>query len=93
MVLTTAQKRLVQGVMDSIAERTGLINTKYRWPNNVVPVRLTDGHFDAAQEAHVYQALRTLESVSCVRFVNYTSEPNFVQMTVIFDIVLSLNIA
>lgn len=82
MVLTKEQMMLVQGVMDTMAERTGLIDESYRWPDNVVPVTLVPGHFDAEHEAHVYLGLRTLESVSCVRFVNRTVETNFVELTV-----------
>lgn len=85
MVLNTEQQLLVDGLLPPPAagnERTGLIDERYRWPNNTVPVLLTEGQFDAAQEQHVYKALRTIESISCLRFVNRTLEQNFVRMTV-----------
>lgn len=82
MVLTPAQMMMVQGVMDKLADRTGLIAENYRWPNLVVPIQLAEGHYNAEQEAHVYKALRTIESVSCLTFVNRTTEVNFVELTV-----------
>lgn len=82
MVLSNEQQLLVDGLIDEASERTGLVEERYRWPGNVVPVVLTEGHFDEAQTAHVYKALRTLESVSCLRFVNWTVEENYVRMTV-----------
>lgn len=84
MVLNTEQQLLVDGLLPRRPsnERTGLIDERYRWPNRVVPVALTDGHFDESQRQHVWKALRTLESVSCLTFVNHTVEENFVQMTV-----------
>lgn len=82
MVLTTAQLMMVQGVMDQLADRTGLIAETYRWPNLRVPIQLAAGHFSADQEAHVYRAVRTIESVSCLIFVNRTTETNFVELTV-----------
>lgn len=83
MVLTKEQLNMVQGVMDKIVDRTGLIAENYRWPEKTVPIVLADGHFDAEQEAYVYKALRTIESVSCLLFVNRTIEENYVQLTVI----------
>lgn len=82
MILTNAQMLVVQGVMDKLADRTGLIAENYRWPNKTVAIQLAEGHFDADQEAHVYKALRTIESVSCLIFVNRTNEETFVEVTV-----------
>lgn len=82
MVLTNDQMMLVQGIMDTIAHRSGLINEWYRWPNKTVPVTLHTGHFTAEHEAYIYKALRKIESASCVRFVNHTTEINYVELTV-----------
>lgn len=62
-------------------KRNGLIDTRYRWPNNIVPYKLSDV-FSAAQVAHIELALRTLESISCIKFVPYTIEDSYVNVTV-----------
>lgn len=62
-------------------QRTGLIDNRYRWPNRVVAYNLSDV-FTAAQIAHIELGLRTLESKTCLRFVPYTNEAAYVQVTV-----------
>lgn len=61
--------------------RNGLIDLSKRWPNKVVPVRLSLNH---TKEQHDYidKALRTLESIACIKFIWYTNETDFIGMQV-----------
>lgn len=77
MVLEEAQKRALFGL-----EKTGLINTNYRWPNGTVPYVLADGYFTQAQVEQIERGLRAIEAVSCIRFVPHTDEVNYVEVIV-----------
>lgn len=79
MVLTSEQEQMVNGVLPS--ERTGLIDTNYRWPDNVVPYEL-NAIFDQAQRDHIVRGLNEIERISCLRFVERTTEVNYVEVTV-----------
>lgn len=77
MVLDERQKRALLGL-----EKTGLINTNYRWPNGVVPYVLADGYFTQAQVEQIERGLRAIEDASCIRFVQRTDEANYVEVIV-----------
>lgn len=76
MVLTTEQKENLFGV----ASRTGLIDTRYRWPDNLVPYTLSDV-FDADQVAHIERGIREMEAATCLRFVRRSNEDNYIRVT------------
>lgn len=61
--------------------RNGLVNITYRWPNKVVPVRLNPNH-TTEQHAYINKALRTIESVSCIKFVWHSNQTDFIGMEV-----------
>lgn len=61
--------------------RNGLVDTKYRWPNKTLIYQLSDQH-TKEQNAFIEDALKVLESVSCVRFKRRTNEQEYVQLTV-----------
>lgn len=63
------------------SNRNGLIETKYRWPNNTIPYQLSSNHTEA-QQNYIELGLRTIEAISCVKFVRRTNEENFVNITV-----------
>lgn len=65
----------------SSSTRNGLIEIKYRWPNKTIPYQLSNNHTQQ-QRDHIELALRTLESISCVKFVRRTNEKDFVELTV-----------
>lgn len=72
--------------------RNGLIDLSKRWPNKVVPVRLNSNH-TKEQHAFIDKALRTLESISCIKFVWHTNQVHFIGMQVsIMNLRISLNI-
>lgn len=77
MVLDEKQKRALLGL-----EKTGLINTNYRWPNGTVPYELADGYFTQAQVEQIERGLRAIEAASCIRFVPHTDEANYVEVIV-----------
>ncbi|XP_055298042.1 seminal metalloprotease 1-like [Sitodiplosis mosellana] len=64
----------------SSPERNGLINEKYRWPNKTVPYQLSANHTKEQQD-YIEVGLKTLESVSCLKFVRRTNETQFVNLT------------
>lgn len=61
--------------------KNGLVETKYRWPNKTVPYQLSMDH-TKDQRDYIEKALKTLESVSCVKFVRRTNEEDYVELTV-----------
>lgn len=76
MILTEEQQEGLYG-----RTRNGLILTKYRWPNKTVPYELSSNH-TKEQRDYIEKALRTIESVSCVKFVRRTNEVDYVEMKV-----------
>ena len=63
--------------------RNGLRSTVYRWPRKRVPYIISTS-FSSNQAQSIETALRTIESVSCVRFVKRSNEPDYVRVTVRF---------
>lgn len=80
MVLNEWQRKSI----DEINTRNGLVNVSRRWPNKIVPVRLSINH-TKEQHDHIDKALRTLEKVSCITFVWHTNETDFIGMRVSVD--------
>lgn len=74
--MTADQERMLNGL-----DRTGLIDTSYRWPNNTVPYELSD-IFSQEQKDYIELGLRELERVSCVTFVRRTTEETYVSVEV-----------
>lgn len=81
MVLTKEQEQMLTGIGPSDTGRTGLIDTRYRWPDNIIPYVLSDV-FDQEQVDHIIKGLRELERVSCLTFVERTTEFTYVEVTV-----------
>lgn len=67
-----------------IETRNGLISSKYRWPNGIIPYQL-DMDYTNEQRDFIELALKTIESVSCVKFVRRTDELDYVDVTVSFS--------
>lgn len=67
-------------------QRVALITSEYnasdyRWPNYTIPIQFNESH-SADANAEILSAINSIESVSCVRFVNRTDESNYLQVTV-----------
>lgn len=77
IVLNQRQKDAIDG----FNARNGLIDLSKRWPNKVVPVRLSTNH-TKEQHDHIDKALRTLESIACVKFIWHTNQTDFIGMQV-----------
>lgn len=79
--------RLTEEQMEDLFSpaRNGLIKTKYRWPNKTVPYELNINH-SKEQNDHIELALKTIESVSCVRFIKRTTEKDYIDIMVIHSI-------
>lgn len=60
-------------------DRTGLIETKFRWNNNTVPVSLSA--LSSNQSHIVWDALADMETKLCVKFTNRTTEQDYVLVT------------
>lgn len=61
--------------------RNGMIEANYRWPNNTLPYKLNPNH-TAEQNDYIKKALDKLESVSCLKFVPYTNQTDYIQLEV-----------
>lgn len=64
--------------------RNGLILEKYRWPNKTLVYQLSPDHTEE-QNHYIKIALKTIESVSCVKFVERTNEEHYVKVFVSFE--------
>lgn len=65
-----------------ISPRTGLIQTMYRWPNNLVVYNMDSPPFEQSDIDMVERALKEIEDVTCVKFVKRTVEDFYVNLTV-----------
>lgn len=61
--------------------RNALIDEDYRWPNAIVSYELSKNH-SAGQNERILKAMKTIESVSCVKFRPRTNETDYVQFKV-----------
>ncbi|TMW47783.1 hypothetical protein DOY81_007121 [Sarcophaga bullata] len=57
-----------EGDMDIDLTRNVIINTAKRWPNKIVRYKFGSG-FDVDHVLHVLQGMKSIESVSCIRFL------------------------
>lgn len=62
----------------ALNKRTGLLSHTYRWTNNIVPYVLNDQ--TDAQKAHIREALDEMEASLCLKFVERTTEANYVDV-------------
>lgn len=60
-----------QSAAVTTSSRTGLIDTKYRWPNKTVFYQMSQGH-TRDQQLYIELAHWVIESVSCIKFVRRT---------------------
>lgn len=81
---TEGDMRLTEEQIDDLFSpaRNGLIKTKYRWPNKTVPYELNINH-SKEQNEQIELALKTIESVSCMRFIKRTTEKDYIDIMVI----------
>lgn len=86
MVLNQEQMEII-----STPERNGLILVKYRWPNKTVAYQLNANHTQQ-QRDFIEISLKTLESVSCLKFVRRTNEEEFVNLTVSFFFLINYDL-
>lgn len=77
MVLTLEQEAMALGR----EERTGLIDTNYRWPENTVIYEFSD-IFSVAQKEYIELGMSRIEAISCIRFRERTTEINYVEVNV-----------
>lgn len=61
--------------------RNALIQENYRWPNATVLYMLSNEH-SHAENKMILDAMRTIESVSCIRFRKRINETDYVQFKV-----------
>ncbi|KAJ6641051.1 Zinc metalloproteinase nas-4 [Pseudolycoriella hygida] len=61
--------------------RNGMVQTMYRWPNNTVVYNMDSPPFDAAEKDLVERSLKTIEQVTCVKFLKRTNEDFYVNLT------------
>lgn len=69
--------------------RNGLVSLKYRWPNKTLPYTLPK-NLSKPQKIQIELALRTMESISCVKFVERNNQTDYVEVRVCQSISLFL---
>lgn len=62
---------------EAIYSRTGLIDTKYRWPNKTIIYQMSEEH-TKEQQLYIKLAHWTIESVSCIKFAQRTNESEYI---------------
>lgn len=77
MVLTQQQWMLIKG----IKPRAGIIDPARRWNGNVLPYIIT-GNFTEADVELIHESLEHIENATCLRFVEWTTEEDFIVVTV-----------
>lgn len=77
IILSAAQQEALFG---DASARTGLINTRYRWTNNIVPYTLET--MTDAQKNAIRASLDVMEEkLECIQFVERTNEADYVRVT------------
>ncbi|XP_065358316.1 seminal metalloprotease 1-like [Calliphora vicina] len=61
-----------EGDMEVDFTRNGAVDTAKRWPNGVVRFKIQPG-FDVNHTLYILQGMKTIESVSCIRFRHATA--------------------
>lgn len=69
---------LTEAQSSAFSKRTGLLSHTYRWTNNIVPYVLNDQ--TDAQKAYIREALDEMEASLCLKFVERTTETNYVNV-------------
>lgn len=64
--------------------RNGKISTKYRWPNKIIPYRLSKEH-TKQQRNYIERALKQIESMSCLTFRRQRNEEHYIEITVSYS--------
>lgn len=72
------------GQQMAMKARAALIDSSYRWPNNVIPYTITPRVFSTVQVLYIRLALQQIERKTCIRFVERTTEEDYVYITVIY---------
>jgi len=75
IILTREQEEELFGL-----ERTGLVDVNYRWPNNTIVYELSTS-FEQHRLDDIELALKRIEEVTCLRFVERTNEVNYVYVS------------
>uniref|UniRef100_A0A1L8DQ68 Metalloendopeptidase n=1 Tax=Nyssomyia neivai TaxID=330878 RepID=A0A1L8DQ68_9DIPT len=78
IVLTDRQKQELFDVM--VDSRTGLLNPRYRWPDNIVYYEYA-AELDAEQRAWVDLGLKNMTDHTCLTFVPRTTQTDYVYVT------------
>lgn len=71
-----------------VSNRSGLVHTMSQWLNKIVPYQLNPAH-SMAQNNLILSSLKTIESVTCIRFVPRTTQKDYVRITVCFCIIVN----
>uniref|UniRef100_A0A1L8DQA4 Metalloendopeptidase n=1 Tax=Nyssomyia neivai TaxID=330878 RepID=A0A1L8DQA4_9DIPT len=78
MELTETQRRTIfDGMIDG---RTGLLATRYRWPDNTVIYNFASD-VNQQQRDYIESALKDISSKTCIKFARRTNQVDYVQVT------------
>jgi len=80
MALNEEQDMAVLGLVDPSGERNVRKDASYLWPDSTVPYKFTPGHFTSSDEGKVNQWLQELSTLSCVKFVPWSGQRDYVRI-------------
>lgn len=62
---------------------SGQVSTKYRWPNGIVSY-VIESKYTEKERKKLLDAMKDIESVSCIKFVERTTEKDYIEIVVSF---------
>lgn len=78
MILTPSEQSLKA---KGLTPRTGVIDTRLRWPNLVVPYKIS-GDFTSGEKDFIINSIAEIQSKTCLQLVTRTNESDYVYVTV-----------
>ncbi|XP_063698168.1 zinc metalloproteinase nas-4-like [Culicoides brevitarsis] len=71
---------LTQEQLESLMGKNGIIKETKRWINHTVPYVIKENNFNFEQINYIHKALRQLELVTCLKFVQWTGQQDYLEV-------------
>jgi len=63
-----------------LAKRKGIKNTRYRWPNNIMPYEIAGGTFSSSDMREINNAIADWNKYTCISIQKRRSEKNYIKI-------------